>query len=55
MDSLKFLFGMAVLLLCIGLIGSVIWVLLFGIPKGAMEGGTLVQGCLETLGRGRVL
>lgn len=50
MDSLKFIFGMAILLLCIGIIGCVIWIILFGIPRGAMDGGTLVQRTWEMLG-----
>ena len=43
MDSLKFLFGVVLFLLCILVAGIVIWVMLFGIPKSAMDGGTLVN------------
>ncbi|MCI8297955.1 MAG: hypothetical protein HFG22_19175 [Lachnospiraceae bacterium] len=43
MDSLKYVIGVVAMVLGLGLICAVIWVLLFGIPKGAMDGGTLVQ------------
>ena len=43
MDSLKFLFGVVLFLLCMLVAGIVIWVMLFGIPKSAMDGGTLVN------------
>ncbi len=43
MDSLKFILGVLAMVLCMGAAGAVIWVLLFGVPKGAMDGGTLVQ------------
>ncbi|MCI8951459.1 MAG: hypothetical protein HFG49_15755 [Lachnospiraceae bacterium] len=58
MDSLKFFLGVAIMILCMGLIGVIIWIILFGLPKEAMDGGTLVQvftglreriGCLKTL------
>ncbi|MDO5417096.1 MAG: hypothetical protein Q4F29_07850 [Lachnospiraceae bacterium] len=44
MDSLKFILGVIGLVVCIGGIFAVIWVLLFGIPQGMMDGGTLVEG-----------
>lgn len=44
MDSLKFILSVAVMVLCIGLIGVGIWLILFGLPKAAMDGGTLVHG-----------
>ncbi len=43
MDSLKFILGVAIMILCTGLIGLIIWIVLFGLPKEAMDGGTLVQ------------
>lgn len=43
MDSLKYVVGVIAMALGLGLICAVIWVLLFGIPKGSMDGGTLVQ------------
>lgn len=43
MDSLKFIFGVLFFLLCMGVIGILIWIMLFGIPKSTMDGGTLVQ------------
>lgn len=43
MDSLKFILGVIAMVLCMSAAGAVIWVLLFGVPKGAMDGGTLVQ------------
>ena len=43
MDSLKFLFGVVLFLLCMLVAGIVIWVMLFGIPKSSMDGGTLVN------------
>lgn len=42
MDSLKFIFGIFLFLLCMGVIGILIWIMLFGIPKSSMDGGTLV-------------
>lgn len=42
MDSLKFIFGILLFLLCMGVIGVLIWIMLFGIPQSAMDGGTLV-------------
>ncbi|MDO5350395.1 MAG: hypothetical protein Q4E86_10670 [Lachnospiraceae bacterium] len=44
MDSLKFILGVIAMVLCMGAAGAVIWILLFGVPKGAMDGGTLVDG-----------
>lgn len=44
MDSLKFIFGVLLFLLCMLALGIVIWIMLFGIPKSAMDGGTLVDG-----------
>lgn len=43
MDSLKFIFGVLLFLLCMLALGVLIWVMLFGIPKSAMDGGTLVE------------
>ncbi|MCI9594118.1 MAG: hypothetical protein HFG51_08225 [Lachnospiraceae bacterium] len=43
MDSLKFIFSILLFLLCTLLIGGFVWVMLFGIPKSAMDGGTLVK------------
>ena len=45
MDSLKLILSIAIMMLSIGLIGLAIWVILFGFPKAAMDGGTLVQAC----------
>lgn len=44
MDSLKLIFGLVFLILCMGIIGMFIWIMLFGIPRSSMDGGTLVQG-----------
>lgn len=49
MDSLKFIFGVAVLLLCMGAIGILIWIMLFGVPQGNINGGTLVYGIWNTI------
>lgn len=52
MDSLKLILSIAIMMLSIGLIGLAIWVILFGFPKAAMDGGTLVQSCPWIVGGG---
>ena len=59
METIKILLGILALLLCLCGIGVVIWILLFGIPQGSMDGGTLVylvKTCiLDMLTGGRML
>lgn len=43
MNGLKFILGLLALVLSLLLIGALIWIALFGIPQGRMEGGTLVE------------
>ena len=49
MDSLKFIFGVVLLILCMGIIGVFIWIMLFGLPQGNMSGGTLVYDIWNTI------
>ena len=44
MDTLKYVFGILVLILCIGLIGAAVWYCMFRLPDQAMQQGTLVWG-----------
>lgn len=54
MNSLKLILGIIAMVLCMGAVGILIWIILFGIPKGAMDGGTLVQG-FSVLWKGGIL
>ena len=43
MNSLKFILGLLALILSMTVIAALIWIALFGLPQGAMVGGTLVR------------
>lgn len=43
MNSLKFILGLLALALSMVVIAALIWIALFGIPQGEIDGGTLVS------------
>ena len=43
MNSLKFILGLLALALSMVVIAALIWIALFGIPQGEIDGGTLVR------------
>ena len=44
MDTLKYVFGILVLIICIGLIGTAVWYCMFRLPQQTFPQGTLVFG-----------
>ena len=43
LTSLKFILGLLALALSMVVIAALIWIALFGIPQGEIDGGTLVS------------
>ncbi len=44
MNTLKYVFGILILILCIGLIGAAVWYCMFRLPDQALQQGTFVLG-----------
>ncbi|MDE6929902.1 MAG: hypothetical protein K2P02_04020 [Lachnospiraceae bacterium] len=52
MDAVKYVLGILVLILCVGLIGTAVWYCMFRLPDQAFPQGTLV---FQSMPGGRLL